>query len=239
MRGAGDFITRSQSSLVSAKWPRWFVPNCRSNPSAVSWRSGRAMTPALSMSTSTLGTLLLSSLAHARTLSRLVRSSLTNPTLSLPERCLMASTAARPLVSLRHAIITSLPSMASFTADSSPRPVFPPVMSVVLPASETSSRKTGPSMYSFPPTSAAATPPPMTRRRRLSMPPESPAARPSRANVRTTTAVGDRISQAGRGQRRCGGGGESGELAGYRQRRRGRLCGTTAAAKPVAAAAGG
>jgi hypothetical protein len=36
---------------VSAKWPRWLVPNCSSNPSAV-WRRGVAITPALLISRS-------------------------------------------------------------------------------------------------------------------------------------------------------------------------------------------
>ena len=43
---------RGSSRLVSAKWPRWLVPICISNPSAVRC-SGTFITPALLISTST------------------------------------------------------------------------------------------------------------------------------------------------------------------------------------------
>ena len=36
-------------AATRAKWPRWLVPNCSSNPSAVVCRSGGVMTPALLM----------------------------------------------------------------------------------------------------------------------------------------------------------------------------------------------
>lgn len=30
-----DALIRSSNSVVNKKWPRWFTPNCISNPSAV------------------------------------------------------------------------------------------------------------------------------------------------------------------------------------------------------------
>ena len=44
----------SSSSPVKAKWPRWLVPNCISNPSAVSC-FGVHITPALLISRSMRG----------------------------------------------------------------------------------------------------------------------------------------------------------------------------------------
>lgn len=45
-RAAGVSRSVGSSSPVSAKWPRWFVPNCVSKPSAVV-PYGSAITPAL------------------------------------------------------------------------------------------------------------------------------------------------------------------------------------------------
>ncbi len=39
--------SRGSRWATRAKWPRWLVPNCSSNPSAVVCRSGGVMTPAL------------------------------------------------------------------------------------------------------------------------------------------------------------------------------------------------
>ena len=43
----GTACNRGSRRPVSAKWPRWLVPNCNSKPSAVSWRWGGFNTPAL------------------------------------------------------------------------------------------------------------------------------------------------------------------------------------------------
>ncbi len=51
-RAPGRWRSAGSSAPVSAKWPRWFTPNCISKPSAVR-RRGNAITPALATSTST------------------------------------------------------------------------------------------------------------------------------------------------------------------------------------------
>ena len=53
-RDPGTASIASSSRPVSAKWPRWLVPNCNSNPSAVVPRGG-IITPALLMSRSRRG----------------------------------------------------------------------------------------------------------------------------------------------------------------------------------------
>ena len=64
-------VTCSSRRLVSAKWPRWLVPNCSSKPSAVA-TSGGIMTPALLISRSISPS---QPAANSRTEARLARSS--------------------------------------------------------------------------------------------------------------------------------------------------------------------
>ena len=65
-----------RSRMVSAKWPRWFVPNCVSNPSWVR-PNGVNITPALFISTSMTGATSAICAAAARTLASEARSTTT------------------------------------------------------------------------------------------------------------------------------------------------------------------
>src|SRR6266702_429142 len=124
-RGWPPDASRAGSSRpVSAKWPRWLVPNCISNPSAVSWR-GIIITPALLTSRSS-GPENWS--ANARTDARSARSSGAH---SAPAP--ISRTAARPLSALRLATTTRAPWRATSCAVWYPMPLFPPVTTAVRP----------------------------------------------------------------------------------------------------------
>src|SRR6202022_4434409 len=112
------------SRMVSAKWPRWLVPNCSSKPSAV-WASGTCMMPALLIRTSTGPR---HDDAKARTDDRELRSrSRTSVSLAMP------SATACPLAGLRTASTTCAPAWASASAVALPSPLVAPVTMIVLP----------------------------------------------------------------------------------------------------------
>ena len=75
-RAAGAARRAGISCIVSAKCPRWFVPNWVSNPSAV-LPSGTAMTPALLNSRSILGWTAFTAAANSAIAASEPRSSLT------------------------------------------------------------------------------------------------------------------------------------------------------------------
>src|ERR1700730_15112925 len=112
------------SRLVSAKWPRWLVPNCSSKPSGVRV-SGTCMMPALLIRTS-MGC--CHDDAKARTDDRELRSSSrTSVSLAMP------FATARPLTGLRTASTTCAPEWASALAVALPSPLVAPVTMNVLP----------------------------------------------------------------------------------------------------------
>src|SRR4051812_33537344 len=114
----------SSSRPVSAKWPRWLVPNCSSKPSAVV-RRGVAMTPALLTSRSSSSTVV----ANARTDDRSARSSLRTSTSPV-----IRAAASAPLPSVsRTARITFAPWAASSRAAWKPIPLLAPVTTAILP----------------------------------------------------------------------------------------------------------
>src|ERR1700733_3608664 len=113
------------SRLVSAKWPRWLVPNWSSKPSGVRV-SGTCMMPALLIRTS-MGS--CHDDAKARTDDRELRSSSrTSVSLAMP------FATARPLAGLRTASTTCAPAWASASAVALPSPLVAPVTMNVLPA---------------------------------------------------------------------------------------------------------
>src|SRR5882757_2332582 len=112
------------SRLVSAKCPRWLVPNCSSKPSAVR-ASGTCMMPALLMRTS-IGP--CHDDAKACTDDRELRSS-SRTSVSLA----MAFATACPLAGLRTASTTCAPAWASASAVALPSPLVAPVTTNVLP----------------------------------------------------------------------------------------------------------
>src|SRR5215212_204444 len=117
-------VTCGSSRLVSAKWPRWLVPNCSSKPSAVR-ASGTAMIPALLTSTSRSP---VHPAANDRTEDRSARSSCRTST------CPVSPAAAcSPRAGSRTASTTRAPAAASARAVARPSPLLPPVITTVRP----------------------------------------------------------------------------------------------------------
>lgn len=69
-----EFSMWSKSWPVRAKWPKWFMPICFSNPSSVVSLFGIAITPALFTKILISYVVAINSSAHFRTLSKLFRS---------------------------------------------------------------------------------------------------------------------------------------------------------------------
>mmetsp|Transcript_21448 Transcript_21448/g.47665 ORF Transcript_21448/g.47665 Transcript_21448/m.47665 type:complete len:214 (-) Transcript_21448:87-728(-) len=141
--GGGACASRGHSRPVSAKWPRWLMPKCFSNPSFVTSLSGIAITPALLHRMSMRGTVCLSCSAQRSTDRRSPRSSCSQDT-SPPLRCLISSTAASARAGVLHSRMVFAPREASFTAVSLPSPTFAPVITATFPANDTASSKLGP-----------------------------------------------------------------------------------------------
>src|SRR5580658_1061935 len=120
--------------LTRTKWPRWLVPNCVSNPSAV-WPKGVAITPALATTTSMNCPFASSSSAHARTLLRLARSSATSSKLppAVAAALLTCAVAASAFFKSRAAPTTCPACATSDRAVSMPRPAETPVTRIRLP----------------------------------------------------------------------------------------------------------
>ncbi|OAR25684.1 hypothetical protein A8W25_08990 [Streptomyces sp. ERV7] len=129
-RAAGAARSRDRSRPVSAKWPRWFTPNCRSKPSVV-LPYGSAITPALLTRRSSVSWRYVS--AKARTEDRSARSSGANATFAPYTWRWIRASASLPLASLRQARITWAPLRASSRAVTSPMPLFAPVTTAVRP----------------------------------------------------------------------------------------------------------
>src|ERR1700722_13093770 len=127
--------------FTSTKWPRWFVPNCVSNPSAV-WPKGVAITPALAIATSKNCPFASSSSAHSRTFLRLARSSATSSKLppAVAASLLTCAVAASAFFKSRAAPTTFAPRAASDRAVSTPRPAETPVTRIRLPCRFTPDR---------------------------------------------------------------------------------------------------
>ena len=115
---------------MSRKWPRWLVPNCVSNPSAVlPW--GAFMTPALLTSPSSRSCRRRSAGANPRTESRLPRSS--SSTSADPRRSESPATASSPAETRRHAATTCAPWVTSCVIVASPAPELAPVTTYTRP----------------------------------------------------------------------------------------------------------
>jgi hypothetical protein len=93
--------------MVSAKCPRWLVPNCSSNPCAVTCRRGTAITPALLTSRSRPSSRPASRPASRATESRSARSSATGSTTAPGTWRTIASRASRPRPASRQASSTT------------------------------------------------------------------------------------------------------------------------------------
>src|SRR5712671_5696432 len=115
----------SSSSPVRAKWPRWLVPNCSSNPSPVACL-GVSITPALLTSKSIAGCLARSSAAAARMESSEVRSRGWTVTVAPGAVPTMRAAAALPFSVSPAAITTDAPRAARTRAVPNPRPEFAP-----------------------------------------------------------------------------------------------------------------
>mmetsp|Transcript_47254 Transcript_47254/g.103026 ORF Transcript_47254/g.103026 Transcript_47254/m.103026 type:complete len:228 (-) Transcript_47254:103-786(-) len=195
-RAEGAFSSNGSSSPVRAKWPKWFTPNCCSKPSLVSCRWGIAMTPVLFMRTSFFFPYFSAVKRCLKdfTSFRSARSNFRKCTSLLPLAAFTSSTAFCPLTALRVVSTTVAPALAKRSADSRPRPVFPPVISTVLPLIESGfgSNSGGPSMAKrFKPAKNRAVPPKPSATRR-GTPPASMASMASTA------------PRAVRRSRRCG-----------------------------------
>lgn len=139
MRLGVDFFRRSNRQFVRRKWPRWFTPNCISNPSAV-FHCGQLMTPAsqtykmlntssnrcrctryckvsftslpaLLMSISSLSSVARMSLARCLTDCRDARSNCLTITFPFPLLFLTSSAAVWARSMSLHAIMTLAPDM--------------------------------------------------------------------------------------------------------------------------------
>src|SRR5258708_7079987 len=115
----------------SAKWPRWLVANCSSQPSSVSSRSGSAITPALLMSTSSGS---LQPPTKAAMDARSARSTRPTSTVPAPVVAMMAAAVRSPASVSRTASVTAAPAPTSALAVSTPIPEEPPVTIARLPA---------------------------------------------------------------------------------------------------------
>jgi hypothetical protein len=108
------------------------VPNCISKPSLVR-PYGHAITPALLMSTWSFLPLAAYSAAAFFTEARSPRSTMSEETSAPGTAARTDSTAFFAFASLRLAMTTVPPTLASTLAVSRPRPTFPPVTRKVLP----------------------------------------------------------------------------------------------------------
>src|SRR5215467_3551272 len=131
-RDPGTGSIRSSSRPVSAKWPRWLVPSCSSNPSAVVPRGG-IISPALLMSRSRREWLARICSAAARTESSEARSRRTTETVACGAAADSRATARSALPVSRQARIVTAARCASTAAASNPMPVFAPVTTAVRP----------------------------------------------------------------------------------------------------------
>ncbi len=122
-------VTFGSNRFVSAKCPRWLVPNCISKSSAVR-AAGMAITPALLISTSMLPSRFS---ANSRIEARSARSN--RRTSVLPER---EAAARSPRSVSRTAITTRAPARASSRVVTNPRPLLAPVTTTVRPFHEES-----------------------------------------------------------------------------------------------------
>ena len=122
----------SSSNPVSAKCPRWLVPNWSSKPSAVSPRGG-IITPALLISMSIRGWSAAIPAANPRTDSSAARSSTRASTAASGVSAVIRSRAASPLARSRAVITTVAPAAASARAVSRPRPLLAPVTTARRP----------------------------------------------------------------------------------------------------------
>jgi len=155
MRLGAPATTSGTRRFTKTKCPRWFVPNCVSNPSAVV-PGGQAITPAFAMSTSRGFPSASSRSAQARVLASDARSSSMSSTLAFggaPAR--IGSAARSPLASSRTAITRFAPCAASARAVSAPSPADPPVIRIrcpdkCLPSSNSSVVVSQPYVITFP-----------------------------------------------------------------------------------------
>mmetsp|Transcript_9219 Transcript_9219/g.23112 ORF Transcript_9219/g.23112 Transcript_9219/m.23112 type:complete len:266 (-) Transcript_9219:106-903(-) len=134
---------------VSAKWPRWLVPSCISNPSSVSMY-GQFMTPALLSSTCMGLARARNSSAKARMLASEARSSFSKVSLASGNSFLMSAIASSPLDRVLQPMMTSALALpARMRAHSFPIPQLAPVMTTTLPSMLTPRRCTTSSAVDF------------------------------------------------------------------------------------------
>src|SRR3954471_13240003 len=129
-RAPPSAASSGHSRLASAKWPRWLVANCASQPGPTRV-SGAAMIAALLMRTSTPRPPSSMRCAKPCTLSRSPRSSSATSTRSMPART-SAACAER-----RAGTTTGAPAPLSARAVSSPTPEWPPVTTASRPLRST------------------------------------------------------------------------------------------------------
>ena len=129
-RDGAPFSKAGSSACVSAKWPRWLVANCASQPCAVRV-SGQAMMAALLIRMCSGAP--FQSCAKRCTLVRSARSSRATRTFGLPLSARSNSAAASPWARLRTASVISAPARANAREVSRPRPDAPPVTMARLP----------------------------------------------------------------------------------------------------------
>src|SRR5262245_7831858 len=132
-RAGAPLRSAGASSAVSRKWPRWFVANCISQPSAVR-ASGQAITPALLSRRWRTECSASQPFAKARTLSG--RSSASERTSRDADGCaarIEAATDSAFFVS-RAVSVTAAPRAASARDVSAPSPPEGPVTIATLPA---------------------------------------------------------------------------------------------------------
>ncbi len=131
-REPGTASICSSSSPVRAKWPRWLVANCSSNPSPVVCFGGN-ITPALLISKSIAGCRARSWSAAARMESSEARSRGETVTSAPGVVAAMAAAARLPLSVSRTASTTDAPRAARTRAVCNPRPVSAPVTTASRP----------------------------------------------------------------------------------------------------------
>ena len=125
--------SRGSRCATRATWPRWLVPNCSSNPSAVVCRSGGVMTPAL-LIRMWIGRPSSRRVAPSAAVeAREDRSSSRSDTAAAGVCSRIAAIAAWPLRGLRTGRTTSAPAAASLRAIPSPMPSLAPVTTARLP----------------------------------------------------------------------------------------------------------
>ena len=134
-RTASPALARNSgnSSAVSRKCARWFVPNWSSKPSAVRV-SGGNITPALLTSTSRRSRSARKSAANVRTDARSARSTTATSARAPDTSSRNRASAASSLARSRAASVTRAPCAASARAVSKPIPPDAPVMRNSVPA---------------------------------------------------------------------------------------------------------